>query len=249
MARAYLGRRRRTGQGYGRTGRGALSYQSRRKRVISATYPSSTIPRTLYPFVPGEMRIALRCNYTNQGAVPAGATYIAEVPVAVPQLVAGAWPEYLEQFMGIYSRARVDKVHVTLKVMNTTVNPLQWAFGIGSASDGGYLGGGDAFQRVRMLPSAKFGFIGSTEGGHDQATASVWYDLRKAIGPGIYSQQYATTSNAQTPPVITIPVVANAPDMPWGYAAFLGGAANTEVILSREVVYHMTFSGIHAQAL
>jgi len=237
-----------------RTGRGAHSYMSksrRSKRIVSATPVVSTIPRTLYPFVPAEMRLALRCTLaTTYNVLAGGGQQLVDISLTSPALGVGTFPEYLEQFMAVYSRGRVDKVFVNIKAQNNSVNAVHWAFGVCSAGDGAFLAGADALQRIRMLPSSKFGMLGSMNGGNDQAKVNLFHDNLKAVGPGIYGSNYATTSTAQNPPVFTLPAVINVPDAPWGYFILQNpSGANSEIIVLREVVYHMTFSSKHAQAL
>lgn len=223
--------------------------RTRRRRIVSAAPVLSTIPRTLYPFVPPEMRLALRCTLQTAVALDPAAGALHEVPLAVPVLPGNNFPEYFRALMTIYSRCRVDKVSVIIRIQNLGVVPVHWAFGISSAIDGAAIAGaGDQIQRIRMLPNSKFGMLGSISGGHDQQTVTMLHDNLKAIGPGLYSDNYATTSSAAQPPVIAIPNFANMPDAPWGYISFLNstGDNNGTLTFVREVIYHVTLSSKHA---
>jgi len=222
------------------------------KRVSAQVWQTTTaVPRTLYPPLPAQMKLALRLQQVSSHQVDPNAGNIIGVSGISPVGVDNAFAEGFAAMMRLYSHAVVDRIQVTFGVIPTDDNnPApnhQRPFSVTSLVCPWYdFNAAHALtpDEVRSYPDAKTRLVGSLNA-ERETTFYHSVDVRKALA-NQREEHYACRSSLAG--VITVPVLnANIGATPiiCFFAANHDPVENRFYYLRRDVVYHMTFSMRH----
>lgn len=228
------------------------------KRVAAQKWSTTTlVPRTLYPPLPAEMRMALRAVTVNTYSATAGNMNFQSVSCISPQQIGGDYPSAFGPFMQIYGRSVVDRVTVKFTIIPymagaapidvTTYGPLQLTACVIPWIDGQNLPLNDAsFRRLAARPEAK-----SLTLAHPYAEESKTFvfsvDVRKALA-NFREEHYCIKSDRDGN--LILPAQNNIQESPMIAMGVLNQfGTDRYYYVRRDVVYHMTFSMAHTTSL